>query len=128
MPNGGGCGQRGPGDAERAVPGVEAGRQHDRGLDEQVQREGEEGGGDERQRPALPIFTGAGKLPNTTVLAPISMSESSPKPASATERALTAATASTAMPITFQPRVPASNSRPRRSRRRWSMPAGEPLG
>jgi hypothetical protein len=45
----------------------------------------------------------------TTVLAPISMSESSPNPASATERAWMAATARTHTPTTFQARVVASS-------------------
>ena len=57
----------------------------------------------------------------TTVLAPISMSESSPNPPSATDRAATAAKASTTTPTTFQPRVIPSRMKPRRrSRRCWS--------
>ena len=51
----------------------------------------------------------------TTVDAPISMRESRPKPASATDRAEIAATASTTMPTTFQPRVAYSRAKPRRS-------------
>jgi hypothetical protein len=49
------------------------------------------------------------------VLAPVSISESRPNPASATDRAVTAATASTAIPATFQPSVMPSRIRPRRS-------------
>src|SRR5690349_6053332 len=43
------------------------------------------------------------------------MRESSPKPASATDRAPTAATASTTMPTTFHPRVTYSRRNPRLS-------------
>jgi hypothetical protein len=52
----------------------------------------------------------------TTVDAPISMSESSPNPASATDRAAMAAIARTATPITFQPSVTNSRAKPRRSK------------
>ena len=51
----------------------------------------------------------------TTVEAPISISESKPNPASATDLALTAATARTTMPITFQPNVVYSSANPRRN-------------
>jgi hypothetical protein len=49
------------------------------------------------------------------MLAPISIRESSPNPASATDRAATAVTASTAIPATFQPSVMPSRIRPRRN-------------
>src|SRR6266536_3086627 len=52
----------------------------------------------------------------TTVEAPISMSESRPNPASATDRADMAAIARTTIPITFQHRVLYSRANPRRSR------------
>jgi hypothetical protein len=51
----------------------------------------------------------------TTVDAPISISESSPNPASATDRAEIAAMASTAIPATFQASVAYSRAKPRRS-------------
>ena len=51
---------------------------------------------------------------STTMLAPISISESMPKPANATDCARTAARASTTMPTAFQPKVAASRTRPRR--------------
>src|SRR5665213_1038240 len=54
---------------------------------------------------------------STTTLAPISMRESRPNPASATERALSAAKLRTTTPTTFHPSVTASSSRPRRSSR-----------
>src|ERR1044071_7504082 len=59
----------------------------------------------------------------TTAEAPISISESRPNPASATDRALIAATASTTIPATFQPRVAHSSANPRRTRAR---PAASP--
>jgi hypothetical protein len=59
---------------------------------------------------ALPVPASSHR---TTVLAPISISESSPKPARAIERADSAATASTTMPTTFHPSVTPSSSRPR---------------
>jgi hypothetical protein len=52
----------------------------------------------------------------TTADAPISISESSPNPASATDRAAATATASTMIPATFQPSVTYSSTNPRRSR------------
>jgi hypothetical protein len=52
---------------------------------------------------------------STTVLAPISISESRPNPASATDRAPMAAIASTTIPATFQLRVITSSIWPRRS-------------
>jgi hypothetical protein len=47
----------------------------------------------------------------TTVDAPISISESRPNPASATDRAAIAAMASTTIPTTFQPSVAYSMNR-----------------
>jgi hypothetical protein len=47
--------------------------------------------------------------------APISITESKPNPASATERADTAAIASTTIPITFHASVAYSRAKPRRS-------------
>ena len=44
------------------------------------------------------------------------MSESSPNPASATDRAAAAAIAKTTTPITFQPSVTNSRANPRRSK------------
>jgi hypothetical protein len=52
----------------------------------------------------------------TTAEAPISIRESSPNPASATDRAEIAATVSTAMPTMFQASVVYSRAKPRRSR------------
>jgi|SRR5215469_16330250 len=52
----------------------------------------------------------------TTVEAPISMRESRPKPARATDRAPIAATASTTMPTTFHARVRYFRMKPRRAR------------
>jgi hypothetical protein len=51
----------------------------------------------------------------TTTEAAISISESNPKPANATDRADTAAMANTTIPTTFQPSVMYSNAKPRRS-------------
>ena len=51
----------------------------------------------------------------TTTEAPISISESSPKPARATERAASAATTSTAIPTTFHASVAYSSRKPHRS-------------
>src|SRR5581483_7021124 len=48
--------------------------------------------------------------------APISISESRPNPASATDRAEAAAMASTTIPATFQASVTYSRAKPRRSR------------
>jgi hypothetical protein len=61
----------------------------------------------------------------TTVDAPISISESRAKPASATDRAEIAATASTTIPATFQASVAYSRAKPQRSstRRAWSSAA-----
>ena len=52
----------------------------------------------------------------TTVDAPISISESRPNPASATDRAEMAGIASTTIPATFQASVTYSRAKPRRSR------------
>src|SRR3984885_7491979 len=52
----------------------------------------------------------------TTVDAPISISESRPNPASATDRAAIAAMAKMTMPATFQASVTYSKTKPRRSR------------
>src|SRR5690348_4795917 len=52
----------------------------------------------------------------TTVLAPISISESSPNPARATDRAASAAMARTTIPATFQASVAYSSAKPRRSK------------
>ena len=54
----------------------------------------------------------------TTTEAPISISESSPNPASATDRAATAVMASTTMPTAFHPSVRYSNQNPYRNSRR----------
>ncbi len=51
----------------------------------------------------------------TTIDAPISISESRAKPASATDRAESAATASTTIPATFHASVAYSSANPRRS-------------
>jgi hypothetical protein len=51
----------------------------------------------------------------TTVDAPISISESRPNPASATDRAGIAAIARTTIPATFQASVTYSKAKPRRS-------------
>jgi len=61
----------------------------------------------------------------TTVDAPISISESSPNPARATERAAIAANASTTMPTTFQASVTYSRTNPRRSRTLRSTSSAE---
>jgi hypothetical protein len=50
----------------------------------------------------------------TTSEAPISMSESRPNPASATDLAASAATASTTIPTRFQPSVANSSAKPAR--------------
>src|SRR5689334_6184022 len=59
----------------------------------------------------------------TTMDAPISISESRPKPTSATDRAATAANASTTIPTTFHPSVAYSRANPRRSNVSRKSPA-----
>jgi hypothetical protein len=45
------------------VGGVIAGGEHDDRLDGEVGGQGDERGGDQPQRPALPVFAGAGQFP-----------------------------------------------------------------
>jgi hypothetical protein len=85
------------------VRGVVAPGKHDRGLDDEVCSEREEGDADHAQRAALTFGARAREFHTTTTLAPISIRLPRPKPASATLRGMTAATPSTATPRTFQP-------------------------
>jgi hypothetical protein len=58
----------------------------------------------------------------TTMEAPISISESNPNPANATDRAMLAVMARTTTPTMFQPSVAYSRAKPRRSKRRRKSP------
>ena len=75
--------------------------------------------------PAAQLQTG--RLPEgvEVVDAPISIRESRPNPARATERAATAAMASTTIPGTFQINVTYSRAKPRRSRTLRATPSAE---
>jgi hypothetical protein len=86
-------------------------------LQQQVHRQRGEDVSDRPRAAALPLFAGAWQLPESSpVDAPISMSESRPKPGGATDLAVISLMASTVMPATFQPRVTYSRMKPRRTR------------
>jgi hypothetical protein len=90
---------------------VVTGHQCHRGLHQQVDRERPER--DQRQGTPPPLPAGPGQLPDDPVEAPVSMrgspGRSPPTPPIARRRP---ATASTTMPITFQPSVVYSKARP----------------
>ena len=102
-----GCQQAGPED----LPGFPQRVEHDDQRGQRI-RPPQPGGRSARRWRSSPVPDSS---QSTTTLAPISISESSPNPASATDRALMAATASTAMPTTFHPSGMPSNTRPQRS-------------
>jgi hypothetical protein len=109
---------------------VVASGQHHRGLHQHIDRQGGE------RVPDQPQATGwrSSPVPDssqmTTVDAPISISESRPNPASATDWAEIAAIASTTTPATFQasvtysrPKPPAQQGAPRRGISRSHHPS-----
>ena len=92
-------------------------RKHVDGLGGDVGGEHEERDPDDPQRAPFPAAGDSAQLPDATSDATISTSESSPKPASPTERARTAAVITTTEPTTFQASVAYSSRSPRSSNR-----------
>lgn len=95
---------------------MRAGYEYHHGLPGDVDGQQHERARDDPQRAALTAGPGAAvELPDATVEATISISESTPKPDRATEPAAIAARIRIAVPTTFQASVAYSSTSPRRS-------------
>src|SRR6185437_13232837 len=108
--------RRCPDDAKHRVLRTVPRGQYHRGLRQEVHRQGRESIPDQPQPRRWRSSPVPASSQITMVDAPISISESRPNPASATDRAAAAAIARITIPATFQPSVTYSSAKPRRSR------------